>query len=225
MRKTINRWEIFRISILATTASSVFLVLLKSFLSPSFTGAKVAALVFPETVPLKEWQQITSPSVDIKKDKISKEDSAKYYKYIQKNLFLDIEMHYLPSSDGNVLKLVKHYNKLGASQISPDIRQQPGIGHYGLFTHQNKASLSACINYQRNSTFKAEQFVQNQLNLDVISKRFIPWLFSGEALRDRRCLLVKLSVPLDNYSAKDAYLTLEKAWIDWYQWWHPRLPS
>ncbi|MGB5961776.1 MAG: cyanoexosortase A system-associated protein [Coleofasciculaceae cyanobacterium] len=225
MIKTINRWEIFRISILVTTASSVFFVLLKSFLSPSFTGAKVAALVFPATVPLKEWQQITSPSLDIKKDEISKEDSAKSYRYIQNNLFLDIEMHYLPSSDGNVLKLVKLYDQLGASQISPDIRQQPEIGHYGLFTHQNKASLSACINSQRNSTFKAEQFVQNQLNVDVISKRFIPWLFSGESLRDRRCLLVKLSVPLDNYSAKDAYLILEQAWFNWYQWWQPRLPS
>ncbi len=225
MIKTINHWEISRVTVLATTATSVFLILLKSFLSPDFASPKVADLVFPETVPLKEWQQLAIPQRDIKKDKISQKDAAESYRYMQNNLFLDIEMRYLASSDGNVLKLFKQYSQLGASQLSIDVRQQPKIGYYGLLTHQNKASLSACINPSRQSTFKAEQFVQNQLTIDAISNRFLPWLFAGKSLRDRRCLWVKLSVPLDNYSSKQAYLILEKAWVNWYQLWQPRLPS
>lgn len=225
MIKTINHWEIFRVTILAATATSIFLILSKSFFSPNFANPKEADLVFPETVPLKEWQQLAIPPINIKKDKISKKDAARFYRYIQNNLFLDIEMRYLASSDGNVQKLFKQYSKLGASQLSIDVRQQPGIGYYGLFTHQNKASLSACINPSRQSTFNAEQFVQNQLTIDAISNRFLPWLFAGESLRDRRCLWVKLSIPLDNYSSKQAYLTLEKAWVNWYKLWQPRLSS
>lgn len=225
MIKTINHWEIFRVTILAAIATSVFLILSKSFFSPKFTNSKEAELVFPEIVPLKEWQQVTIPTLDIKKDKNSKKDSAKAYRYIQNNLFLNIEMRYLASSDGNVPKLFKQYSQLGASQLSTDVRQQPGIGYYGLLTHQNKASLSACINPSRQSTFKAEQFVQNQLTIDAISNRFLPWLFAGESLRDRRCLWVKLSIPLDNYSSKQAYLILEKAWVNWYKLWQPRLSS
>lgn len=222
--KSLNHWEIIRISILATTSVGVFCVLLKSLTSPNFTRAKAGNLVLSENVPLKAWQQIASTSVGNQTTNYTEEIAAKHYQYIQNNLPLDIEMRYLASSDGNVQKIFKRYNKLGASQISTDIRQQTGIGSYGLLIHQNKANLTACINPQRNSTFKAEQFVQNQMNIDVLSKRFIPWLFSGESLRDRRCLWVNLSIPLKDSSSQKAFLTLEKAWVDWYQYWSPRLP-
>lgn len=224
MIKSLNNWEIIRIYILATTAVGVFCVLLKSLTSPNFTRAKSGNLVLPENVPLKAWQQIASTSVGNKTNDYPEEISTKHYRYIQNNLPLDIEMRYLDSSDGNVQKIFKRYNQLGAAQLSTIVRQQPSIGFYGLLTHQNKASLTACINPQRNSTFKAEQFVQNQMNIDVLSKRFIPWLFAGESLRDRRCLWVNLSIPLKDSSSQKAFITLEKAWVDWYQYWYPRLP-
>lgn len=225
MIKTLQSWESFRILLLATTACGVLFILLKSLVSPSFAEAKVAILVFPETVPLREWQQIASTPMDNQSGKFPEEISAKHYRYIQNNLPLDIEMRYLIRSDGNVQKLFKRYNQLGARQLSLDVRQQSGIGFYGLLIHQDKASLTACINPHRNSTFSAEQFVQTQINTDVLSSRFIPWLFGGESLRDRRCLWIKLSIPLNNSSKINAYSTLEKAWVNWYHGWQPRFPS
>jgi cyanosortase A-associated protein len=222
--KNLNRCEFFRLSLLSTTAISVFLVLLKSLISPSYT-TKVADLDFPESISLKEWQQLNTSFINNKNNNYPEEISAKHYRYIRNNLPLDIEMRYLASSDGNVQKIFKRYNHLGAAQLSTIVRQQPSIGFYGLLTHQNKASLTACINPQRNSTFKAEQFVQNQMNLNVLSNRFLPWLLAGESLRDRRCLWVNLSITLTDSSQQKAYLTLEKAWVDWYQYWHPRLSS
>ena len=224
MKTNLNSWEIIRLSILTITSCGIVYVLLKSLISPSFVH-KVTALDFPESVTLKEWQQIATNSVANKNNNYPEEISVKNYRYIQNNLPLDIEMRYLSSSDGNVQKIFKRSKQLGAAQLSTNVHQQFSIGSYGLLTHQNKASLTACINPKRNSTFKAEQFVQNQMNFNVLSTRFIPWLFYGESLRDRRCLWVNLSVPLKDSSPQNAYLTLEKAWVDWYQYWHPRLPA
>jgi cyanosortase A-associated protein len=53
----------------------------------------------------------------------------------------------------------------------------------------------------------------------------MPILLGQEALLDKRCLWVYLSIPLRNSSPEEAYKTLEQAWFSWYQWWQPRFPK
>lgn len=219
-----NRWESWRFSLLVTMAFSILFVLLKSFESSSLEERKVAQFVFPETIPLREWQQEASTSTDRQMAVFPEEISRKDYRYIQDNFSLDIQMRYLTHSNGDVQRLVKEYAKLDSRQLAPIIRQQAGIGFYGLFVHQEQAALSACINPQGGSTFSAKQFLQNQIRFDLLKRRFISWLLAGEKLRDRRCLWVKLSVPLKEASPQDTYATLERAWFNWYRWWRPRFP-
>lgn len=220
-----NRWESWRFSLLVTMAFSILFVLLKSFESSNLEEQKVAQFVFPETISLREWQQEASPAKDSQIAVFPEEVSRKDYYYIQNNLLLNIQMRYLAHSNGDVQRLVKEYAKLDSRQLAPIIRHQAGIGFYGLFVHQEQAALSACINPQGGSTFSAKQFLQNQIRLDILKSRFPAWLLAGEKLRDRRCLWVKLAVPLKESSPQDTYATLERAWFNWYRWWRPRFPA
>lgn len=219
-------WKKLRILILFMTASGVFFVLFKSFGSPRFLEPKVGNIAFPETVSLRGWQQEASFPVENQLSNSTEKVSGRHYRYIQNNLPLDVEMRYLYHSNGDVQRLVKEFTQLDTRQLSAEMRQRKGVGFYGVFVHQEKGSLSACINPQGYSTFNARQFLQNQITPDVILKRFLPWLIEGKNLRDRRCLWVKLSVPLKDSSIDDkTYSTLEQAWFDWYRWWRPRFPN
>lgn len=217
-----NRWDKIRLSLLATTTVAIGFVLLKSLGTPHFVERKETFFVFPETVSLKGWQPAASTRAESltsnSKDKVFGRD----YRYLQNNLSLDIQMRYLPGSKGNVERLVKGIAK-SDRKVSVETRKRLGVGSYGVFVYEKKASLSACINPHGYSTFNAREFLQNQITLDVLVRRFIPWLLSGESLRDRRCLWVKLSVPLKDDSPEEAYSTLEQVWLDWYRLWRPRL--
>lgn len=223
-------WERFRILILIATTVSIFGVLCKLILFARSWERKTTKFVFPKTIDLPRWQQKTSNFIITPLAKNPDYISGESYHYIHKNSyidFIDIEMGYLAYSNGDVQSLLKQYiaNNLDFRNINPVVRHRPEIGFYGLFVHKGKAYLSACINPQGGSTFNAQQFLQNQIKPDVLSSRFLPWLFSGEKLRDQRCLLTKLSVPLNDSSPNNAYSTLDQAWIDWYRWWRPRFPN
>jgi cyanosortase A-associated protein len=218
-------WKKLRILILFMTAFGIFFVLFKSLGSPRFLKPKVGNIAFPETVSLRGWQQEVSFPVESPLSNSTQKIFGRHYRYIQNNLSLDVEIRYLYHSNGDVQRLVKEFTHLDTRQLSAEMRQRKDIGFYGVFIHEQKANLSACINPQGYSTFNARQFLQNQITPDVLLKRFLPWLIEEKNLRDRRCLWVKLSVPLKDSSTDNTYLSLEQAWFDWYRWWRPRFPN
>lgn len=220
-----TRWEKLRLLFLATTTCAIFFVLVKSLGTPRFVQRKEPFLVFPESVSLRGWQQVASIPVESLINNSTETVFGRHYRYIQNNLPLDIEMRYLPGSNGSVQRLVKEFTHLETRQLSAEIRQQTGVGYYGVFVHQEQASLSACINPQGYSTFNTIQFLQNQITPDVLLRRLYPWLLGEKNLRDRRCLWIKFSVPLKDSSPEEAYSTLEQVWFDWYRWWRPHLSN
>jgi len=100
------------------------------------------------------------------------------YRYIQKELPLDIKMRYEVEADGNFSKFIKNYTdiKFSLNQPLPDVRQHERLGFYGLFVYQKRAYLNACINSRGGSTFTKEQFNYNRSHYDAQFNRILAWL-------------------------------------------------
>lgn len=223
--------EKIRIALLVAIFGSVFFCLGRVILIPTAGKVKVTSFVFPTAVPLPEWQLKKSYPLTSSMTENLNYLSGRHYEYVQNGLSLDIEMRYLINTDGDVKSFIQ-YSSMPPSfdRLSPILRQQPGIGFYSLFTDQQRAYLSTCINSRGGSTVTDSQFRQNRYIYDSIydmrfKDRLIPWLQGRVSIRDMRCLWAHLSIPLKNSSPKDAYKTLETAWFFWYEWWHTRFPQ
>lgn len=214
-------WKNIRLSFLAVTTIGVFLVLAKSILIPAEDKRTASAFVFPNAVPLAEWQSLPSKSLVPQSQRL-KYLSGRKYEYIQNELALNIEMRYIVNTVGDVKEYIKQ-ETLPLSKVIQ--RQQTGIGFYNLFTYQEKAYLSSCINPRGGTTVTDRQFKQNRNTYDVQLNRLLPWLLGQQNLKDNRCLWTHLSVPLKHTTPDHAYQKLETAFFSWYQWWEPRFPK
>ncbi|AFY34353.1 cyanoexosortase A system-associated protein [Calothrix sp. PCC 7507] len=212
------RWQHFRLTLLLLTFSSILLLLGKVIWFPVSNKSNLTSFVFPEKIPLPQWQQVTTSLVLQPAPKKIEVTSEKSYRYIQNHLPIDIEMRYV--ANGDVPLFIKNFTTISTSAI---VRQREEIGFYGLGIDKQRAYLSACINPRGESTFTIEQFNQNLYNLD--SKHILSWLQGKGNLKDRRCLWTHFSLTLDNSSPETAYQKLEKAWFSWYRWWQPRFPD
>lgn len=191
--------------------------MVKVILLPIPEKKTLTSFVFPEKVPLPQWQLSKSRSFPNSKKSHLELKAQKYYQYIQNNLPLDIEMSYV--TEGNVPVFLKNFTSISSSAV---LRQQEGIGYYGLGVNQNRAYLSACINPYGNSTFTEEQFNQNRFHYEMRPQHILSWLIGQRQLQHKRCLWAHLSIPLNNSSPEAAYEVLENVWFSWYQWWRPR---
>lgn len=216
--------EKFRISLLAVIFGSVFCVLGKTILPP--TAASIIPSVFPTTVPLPTWQaQKSHPlAAPTPTAEFPEYISGRQYKYIQNGLPLDIEMRYMVNTPGHIKYYVRSILP-SPNQLTFALRQHQGVGFYYLFAHQQRAYLSTCINSRGGTTVTEAQFQRNRYLYDIQLGRLLPWLLGQQSFQDKRCLWAHLSIPLKNSASEDSYQTLEKAWFDWYQWWHPRFPQ
>ena len=222
------QWKQLRIPFLAITFISTLLIFGKSV-----TGRNIgrhSPLTFPSTVPLPGWQFLGISSL-VKKPEQQYESYfysvGQHYRYAHNHLPLDIEMRYIVNTDGDISNFVQEYTSvpLSSKKIFQVLRQHPEAGFYSLFTYQNKAYLSSCINSRGGSTVTHNQFIHNQITYDLQFYRLVPWLLSQRTLRDRRCLWTNLSIPLNHSSPEYAYRTLENAWFNWQEWWRPRFPK
>ncbi len=205
------------IPLLIVVFGSSLLVLAKVTLAPNTSINTAAPFAFPDSVLLPKWQALPSSPLDNQDIGDSKSLAGRLYQYQQDGTTLKIEMYYFANTDGDVEKFLKRRISISIPQIQQ--RQKDGIGYYGLFNHQQRANLSACINPAGSSTFTSRQFKHNR-NVSDLSKTLIPWLLGERNLQDNRCLFVNLSIPLSQESSDIAYQKLESAWLSWYQFWN-----
>lgn len=224
-------WKHLRIPLLAFTCANVLLVVGRSILDPTIGKQTVTPNVFPSAVPLPQWQAVASNPLENKTaDPPLVGELAlpgRHYRYIQNGLPLDIKMRYEVQTNGDVKQLIRNHADIQFPHNQPMVvvREQERVGFYGLFVHQKRAYLDACINPRGGSTFTTEQFSYNRNHYDVQFARLLPWLLGQQKLRDKRCLWAHLSIPLNQSSQQEAYDVLENAWFSWYQWWLPRFPK
>lgn len=226
------KFKRLRIPLLIFTFASITLVLGKLILDPNLGKRRLTPIVFPQAVPLSGWQlQANKPFISKTTENnqiIGKPyDKGKIYQYRQNDKFLDIETVYELDSFGEYKLFLRNYSPVEAAPNEQffEIRQQPGVGTYGMYVVQDRAYLTACINSQGGSTLTRQQFESNRISNDVIGDRTIPWLLGQRSLRDTRCLWSHFSIPLNKSSPQATYALLEKAWISWYQWWILHYPQ
>lgn len=243
-----NRWKQLRTPLLILTFANILFVFGRLILDPNIGKRTVTPFVFPPVVSLPQWQLVASNP--LKNQTVEQPPFGKLifpgrqYRYIQNDLpassgastarrslaplaSLDIKMRYLVETDGDVKQFIKDNTAIRFLFDQPllVVRQQEGLGFYGLFVYEKRAYLDACINSRGGSTFTKEQFSDNRIKYDVQFNRLLPWLLGQQALHDKRCLWTHLSIPLNQSSPESAYLMLEKAWFSWYQWWSTRFPK
>lgn len=210
----------WRIPFLMLTCGGVFFVFAKLLLAaPTVKSYTPDPFAFPESVPLPEWQQHTSETLD---SSHPSEFGAQRYQYRKpkSDTALAIEMRYL-RGNGEVKSYIGRYTEIATE---PEIRNSDS-GFYGLVTHEERAYLSTCIPPRGNSAFTAKQFQRNALMHDIRPIRAVKWWVGQQKLIDQRCLWVNLSTPIANGSVETAYERLEETWQPWLAWWQDYFPN
>lgn len=218
-----SSWKTIRIWLLGILFIGVLFVLIKSILFPASQQSTVTPFVFPSTIPLPQWQLVDSVPLKITDDPTFL--ASRRYRYQQKSISLTIDMHYIIQSSGDVKDFLnKHIfsEKSGASIL---IKEKSGVGFHALFTKEETAYLTSCINPRGGSSVTFDQFRENRNVYDVKPGRIILWLLGFQELRDFRCMWNMLSVPLKKNQPEEAYSLLESVWFSWYGWWQPRFPK
>lgn len=235
-----SQWRSIRLGLLATAFVGTTLVWVRVAAMPKVDSqtASKPENTLQTSVPLAGWQLITSEPIDLDKqsnqeateEKSNEFQFGRRYQYQQNNLALQADQIYT-KSDGNVSRYLFVYSPIRTANANMKVKFQPGVGHYGLVTHDGKAYLSACINPRGSSTVTESQFTQNRYAHDLQITRIVPWVLGQESLIDYRCLWTLMSVPVKNSSAsvpvvadEQAYKALETAWFSWHQWWQANFP-
>ncbi len=217
-----------RFGLLAILVASSLLIFLRSLIDSNI--GKPTPAMFPERLELAQAKFTQSEPIIDTKDFYFKPKylSGHHYKFLVDNQPIDIALRYAVGTEGDIPIFLK---ELGNIDINEDeirqkvVRKDP-IGFYAMFTYQNKAYLTACINPRGISTVTKEQFDDNASDRAMDPDVIISWLLGQRDLRDRRCLWSLMSTPLaaDKDSAA-AHQKLEKIWISWYEWWKTNFPQ
>jgi cyanosortase A-associated protein len=191
----------FRVTLISALTVGTIAVLIKSNFFP--TPPKITQFEIPKGLALPNWTLKSSQILYAAQQTFQ---SGRQYQYRQGKDTIDIEIRHLVNTEGSIKDYLKVYKSVDLH--SPDIRQNNGF--YGIFTHQNRTYLSACVNPRGESTFSGTQFARNRNLQDIRLDRILPWLLGSESLRDDRCLWVELSV------ANGDRELLENVWFQLY---------
>jgi cyanosortase A-associated protein len=219
----ITHWKQFRIFLLGAIAIAVICSVAISIFYPGIGNRTPTPFSFPAAVELPQWEMVNSAPLQLTKEDPSLK-AGRQYGYRQNGLSIDIEMRYAIDTHGNVKSFMENHAAIKSSPSRLIMRQQQGVGFYGLWLTQKRAYLSACINPRGSSTVTLDQFWQNHNTYDVHFSRILPWLLGQQKLLDRRCLWALLSTSLESASPADANKVLETAWVSWYRWWQSNFP-
>ncbi|MDJ0531169.1 MAG: cyanoexosortase A system-associated protein [Xenococcaceae cyanobacterium MO_207.B15] len=200
-----------------------------SLIAPEAGNRTVNSFIFPEQVPLNAWNQIKSNSLSVKPKitlELGKESiaSVKHYQYSQDDLSIDAKIFYVVDTRGNVNQLIETYTNIAQDVIKQqEIKKYNDIGFYSLFHDRDRAYLSTCLKAQGNTIVTAQQFSASLNQVKITPSLLGNWLLGKASIRDRRCLWIHLSIPLQS-EINSTYSILENTWIDLVQWWIPNFP-
>ncbi|MBW4444598.1 MAG: cyanoexosortase A system-associated protein [Plectolyngbya sp. WJT66-NPBG17] len=219
-------WQSARIGLFASLFLAITLTFGRTIVltKPATARTDKSTIELPETVSLTGWQATGSKIIPNAGLKEPSSIPNRQYRYIKDGIPLEITMRYFSDSNGDVKPILQTFTPLlkSKSQLDLGIRQKDKVGFYGVFVEQQQAHLTSCINGRGDSTFTALQFQHNRNVNDLLSERPLLWLVGLSDIRDNRCLLVHLQMPLQNRSPEQAYQLLEQAWTEWHHSWQPR---
>lgn len=216
-----------RTILLGIMAISTTVTLGKSVVHPKVISPRINNYSFPESVALAQWQLSSSMPVNYHQVKPSQYITGdfvagKHYHYVSGGKSLDIEMRYFANTNGDLKSFITSQTE----DLSSGLKQNKEQGSYGLYTNNNKAYLSTCINPVGNSTVTSDQFKRNLMIHGNNPQRIMPWLLGKAEFRDKRCLWAHLSIPLErDVTVDETYKILEMTWDDWQDYWRSHYPD
>lgn len=174
---------------------------------------------FPQQVPLKQATLNRSQARPGQKGHAYSEILAQHqYQYQFQGQDLRIDMSYVTGTTGDLLRFLENYpiaDQALQPLPKPQVRQQ-GANYYAVYTHGDRAYLSACLDPGGLATVEEGHFIHNWNS---------HWYLLGRDYIDDRCLWTHLSVPLNQQPPQQAFSILESNWLSWQEWWRNRIPN
>jgi len=217
----------YRTPFLAVTAIATAFTLGKSIANPGTISVVNKDYTLTDTASLSQWQLADTKPLTVHQNKPTEYITGdfitgKNYRYQKDGQTLDIEMRYFADTNGNL----KDFITSQTGELSSALKEDGDRGSYSIYTHGDRAYLSACINPRGKSTVTSDEFNRNLMAYDTRLSNIVPWLLGRAEFRDKRCLWTNLSIHLDNnISVDDTYNDLETAWFDWYDYWQANYPQ
>lgn len=217
-------YESSRLRFLSGLGIIVTSVTLCTLFFPQIGRRQMLPLQFPSQLSLNGWNRENSVSISEHKssanNSVQEFRSGQRYQYRQKEISVTVELKHLNGIFGNVGKLMNTYSNLGKAYQKGKADSIEGVGRYQLFTNKTHAYLTTCIPSQGESTITMNGFV-SQMNQHLlrVDSRLLLGLIGKRSLRERHCLWVNLSTPLQGESPETKYLILESVFQEGYPKW------
>jgi cyanoexosortase A len=195
-----------------------------TILAPQIGRREIPPLQFPLQLSLSDWKQensislVTSPETELTHHRLR---SGQEYHYQKQQMQVKAALRCISPTFGNIDKYIPEtYDKaLQEAYQQGNTNYLANIGYYHLFNDEKQAYLSACLTPTFESTVNQRQYV-SKANRQVLNwKTLIPRLLGKTNLRERRCLWVTLSTPLNPDSPETSYQILESVFKAGYPKW------
>lgn len=207
--------------LLLTSFSSVCFALATLALKPADTKAELEPFVFPDQLPLADWQLVeTEPLVGP-----GPGQSGTLYQYVQDGRDLEVELWY--GRNGNVCKRLLQ-QELSATdeqmQAASIYETVDGLYRYG--SQSGESYLQSVVDSRGGSLVSYDQFVRNRYRYFLRPHSMLQWLIGEESVvGSHDCLSAELSLIADPDSTADSRASLEMAWQDLSRWGYEQLNS
>jgi len=196
-----------------------------TILIPQIGRREIPSLQFPSQISLSDWKQansfplVTNPETELVFHRLR---SGREYHYRKEQAQVDVALRFVsPTYDGRVKTFIeKAYSEsLKEAYQQGNTSYFPNLGHYRLFKDKEKAYLSACLTPIFESTVDNGQYSNLSNEHFFNPKTLIPRLLGQQSFRERRCLWVNLSTPLNPDSPETSYQILESVFKAGYPEW------
>ena len=191
---------------------------------PDIGRREIQPLSFPIQLSLAGWNLEKSQSLvenPETKLRLHRLRSGQKYQYQKPTEEVTVALRFFSPTHGNVESYLKrnYDDSITEAFLEGETRSFSKLGNYHLFSDDQSVYLSACIRPQGKSTVTVTEYV-NQTNAGVFRlEGIIPRLLGKRSLRERRCLWVHLSTPLqgDSLEAKEEVLeqVFQKGYSQW----------
>ncbi len=207
--------------LLLTSFSSVCFALATVVLRPAATRAAAEPFIFPDQLPLSEWQLSEVETLEGPGPR----QQGVLYRYVQSEKRLEVELWY--GGNGNVCRRLLQQELAAASEQAQTASvYETASGPYKYSTRSGESYLQSVIDSRGGSLVSYDQFVRNRYQYFLRPQSMIRWLTGEESfVGDHDCLSTELLLTASPDVAVDSQASLESAWQDLSRWGYSQLNS
>jgi cyanosortase A-associated protein len=202
-----------------------------AILNPQAGRREVRPFAFPADIPLSGWrlqnsQALTFREPEVKHVNVPIAGRRFHYQAIAAPSFpLEVKAVYVVGTLAEVRGLVKQLGNIELKGNTTWTVQESEAGHYAWFVQADRTYLTSCLNPRGGNTVTSEEFLHNRHTLDFQPQRLAWVLLGQEGLRDRRCLWIQISTPIQGLDPEVTRQRLKSFWLPWQAWWRDRFPQ